>query len=198
MIQTAREISRREGAWWFDQLRNEACARGFERMGDEVWTQTDGSVDAFVQSVGTAHSLMGATRSLRRHGRGVLSVAVEPAESPILSEGRTGAHHIEGIGIGFMPPLWDRSLVDEIQTVSTADATAMARQLAAEEALFVGTSSGANVVAATRIAQRLGPGSTTVTILVDTGGKYLSTSLFGTPGERPVDAWVDLADAVPV
>ena len=192
MIETARGIGDRDGAWWFDQLRNEACAVGFERMGDEVYAQTDGRVDAFVQSVGTAHSLMGATRALRRHRADVRAVAVEPAESPVLSEGRTGAHRIEGIGIGFVPPLWDPGLVDEIQSVPTEAAMAMARRLAAEEALFVGTSSGANVVVANRIAERLGPSATVVTVLVDAGAKYLSTDLFGTPGARPVDAWVEL------
>jgi cysteine synthase A len=166
-------------------------------MGEEIATQLDGQLDAFVQSVGTAHSLMGATRALRRKWPAVRSIAVEPAESPILSEGRTGAHHIEGIGIGFVPPLWDPSIVDEIQSVTTAEAMAMARRLAAEESLFVGTSSGANVVVANRLAERLGAGSAVVTILVDAGAKYLSTDLFGTPGARPVEAWVELTPEAP-
>jgi cysteine synthase A len=193
LIETARGIGEREGAWWFDQLRNEACSRGFELMGDEIWEQTAGEIDAFVQSVGTAHSLMGTTRALRRHRPDMRSVAVEPAESPILSEGRTGAHHIEGIGIGFVPPLWDASLIDEMQAVTTQEAMAMARRLAVEEALFVGTSSGGNVIVANRLAQRLGPSSTVVTLLVDNGAKYLSTDLFGAPDERPIEAWVELA-----
>jgi cysteine synthase A len=194
LIETARGIGEREGAWWFDQLRNEPCSRGFELMGDEIWEQTGGQIDAFVQSVGTAHSLMGTTRALRRHRSDVQSVAVEPAESPILSEGRTGAHHIEGIGIGFIPPLWDAGVVDEIQSVSSDDAMAMARRLAVEEALFAGTSSGANVIVANRLAERLGPSSTVVTLLVDNGAKYLSTDLFGPPEERPIEAWVELAE----
>jgi cysteine synthase A len=193
LIETAHGIGEREGAWWFDQLRNEPCSRGFELMGDEIWEQTAGEIDAFVQSVGTAHSLMGTTRALRRHRPDMRSVAVEPAESPILSEGRTGAHHIEGIGIGFVPPLWDASLIDEIQAVTTQEAMAMARRLAVEEALFVGTSSGGNVIVANRLAQRLGPSSTVVTLLVDNGAKYLSTDLFGAPDERPIEAWVELA-----
>ena len=98
----------------------------------------------------------------------------------------------EGIGIGFIPPLWDRSLVDEIDAVSTDEAMAMARRLAAEEALFVGTSSGANVVAANRVARRLGPGSTTVTIAVDAGAKYLSTDLFAGAASQNVERWVEL------
>jgi cysteine synthase A len=195
MIETARGIGEREGAWWFDQLRNEACAVGFERMGEEIHSDTGGRIDAFVHSVGTAHSTMGVSRALRRHTSDVLIVAVEPEESPILSQGVTGAHHIEGIGIGFVPPLWDRSLVDEIDAVSTDEAMAMARRLAAEEALFVGTSSGANVVAANRLARRLGPGSTTVTIAVDAGAKYLSTELYGAAATQNVEAWVELAEA---
>ncbi len=105
-------------------------------------------------------------------------MAVEPAESAVLSGGETGAHDIEGIGIGYDPPTWDPELVDEIETVTTAEAKAMARRLAREEALFAGTSSGANVVAALRVAERLGSEATVVTLLVDSGMKYLSTDLY--------------------
>ena len=105
-------------------------------------------------------------------------VAVEPAESPVLSGGQPGAHKIEGIGIGYAPPLWDASLVDEIMQVSTADAEAMARRLAREEGLFAGTSSGANVIGAIRIGERLGPGAIVATLLVDSGLKYLSTTVY--------------------
>ncbi len=105
---------------------------------------------------------------------------VEPAESAVLSGGPPGAHRIEGIGIGRTPPLWEPSLVDEIVAVSTADAESMARRLAREEALFAGTSSGGNVVAALRVAQRLGPGATVVTLMVDSGLKYLSTDVYKT------------------
>jgi cysteine synthase A len=105
-------------------------------------------------------------------------VAVEPAESPVLSGGEPGAHKIEGIGIGFTPPLWKASLADEIMLVSTEEAKLMARRLASQEALFAGTSSGANVVAAIRVAGRLGPGHTVVTLLVDSGLKYLTTDLY--------------------
>ncbi len=174
MIAVAARISRETGAWWVNQLENVDAAGGYEPLGVEVLEQTGRRVDAFVHSVGTAHSFHGVTTALRRDGRTVLTVAVEPAESPIMSEGRTGAHEIEGIGIGFMPPLWDPDDADEYLTVSTHEAEAMARRLAAEEALFAGTSSGANVFAALRIAERLGPEKTVVTILVDSGLKYLS------------------------
>jgi cysteine synthase A len=105
-------------------------------------------------------------------------VAVEPAESPVLSGGAPGPHKIEGVGVGYVPPLWQPSLVDGIEAVATADAKEMARRLAREEALFAGTSSGANVLAALRVAARLGPGATVVTLMCDSGLKYLSTDVY--------------------
>lgn len=129
-------------------------------LGDEIWQQTVGRVDAFVQSVGTAHSFHGVTTALRRHRPDIRTVAVEPAESPVLSEGRAGAHEIEGIGIGFVPPLWDPADASEFMTVTTNEAEEMARRLAREEALFAGASWGANVAATLRLAERLGPAAT--------------------------------------
>ena len=178
MIEQARAYSREPGAFWTDQLNNRDAARGYESMGEEVWAQTGGRVDAFVQAVGTAHSIEGASAALRRHRADMRVVAVEPAESPVLSGGPTGAHRIEGIGMGFVPPLWDPAIADEIETVSTDEAKAMARRLAREEALFAGASSGANVVAALRVAERLGQDATVVTVLVDTGLKYLTTDVY--------------------
>ena len=116
---------------------------------------------------------------LKRHDPSVKLVVVEPAESPVLPGGAPGAHRIEGIGIGRVPPLWEPALVDEILSVTTDDAEAMARRLAREEALFAGTSSGANVVAALRVAERLRAGATVVTLMVDSGLKYLSTDVYG-------------------
>jgi cysteine synthase A len=116
---------------------------------------------------------------LKRHQPGVRIVAVEPAESSVLRGGQPGPHKIEGVGIGYIPPLWDPAVVDDIEPVATADAKDMARRLAREEALFAGTSSGANVVAAIRVAQRLGPGATVVTLMADSGLKYLSTDVYG-------------------
>lgn len=192
MIETAHRISAEEGAWWVDQLNNHHAARGYEAMGDEIWTQTAGGVDGFVQSVGTAHSIHGTVTSLRRHRPDIHTVAVEPAESPILSEGRTGAHQIEGMGIGFVPPLWDPADASEIMTVTTREAKEMARRLAREEALFAGASSGANVVAAIRLAGRLGPISTVATILVDSGLKYLTTDVYQGAERSNLAQMVDL------
>jgi cysteine synthase A len=182
MIAAAREISRGPRTYWTDQLNNTDSIAGYHTMGEEIWQQTDGTIDAFVQSVGTAASLRGVAAALGRHDPAVKVVAVEPAESAVLSGGSPGAHRIEGIGIGYAPPMWDPDIVDEIIPVSTADAEAMARRLAREEGLFAGTSSGANVLGAIHVGERLGAGATVVTLLVDSGLKYLSTPLFARPG----------------
>ena len=178
MIAKAAELSRRPGHWYCDQLNNRDASAGYRPLGEEIWAQTGGRVDAFVHAVGTAHAIHGATDALWAHRPGIRIVAVEPAESAVLSGGPTGSHQIEGIGIGFLPPLWQPERVNEIQTVSSAEAKAMARRLASEEGLFAGTSSGANVVAAIRIAERLGPGATVVTIVCDSGLRYLSTDVY--------------------
>ncbi|MGH7227129.1 MAG: pyridoxal-phosphate dependent enzyme, partial [Gemmataceae bacterium] len=121
---------------------------------------------------------VGVATVLKRHNPKIKIVAVEPAESAVLSGGKAGAHDIEGIAIGRVPPLWNAGLVDEVLAVSTEEAKQMARRLAAEEALFGGTSSGANVHAALRVAQHLGPQATVVTLMIDSGMKYLSTDVF--------------------
>ena len=178
MIATSEEISRQPGHWWCDQLNNHDGEAGYFSLGDEIWRQTDGRVDAFVQTVSTAHSIHGTARGLRKHNPRLRVVAVEPAESAVLSGKPSGSHKIEGIGIGFVPPLWRPQEVDEILTVTTEDAKEMARRLAREEAIFAGPSTGANVVAALQIAERLGPGATVATIIVDSGLRYLSTDVF--------------------
>jgi cysteine synthase A len=128
--------------------------------------------------VGTAASSRGVSEVLKRHAPGVRVIAVEPAESAVLSGGSAGPHKIEDVGIGYLPPLWQRSLIDGVESVGTEEAKEMARRLAREEALFAGTSSGANVVAALRVAERLGPGATVVTLMADSGLKYTSTDVF--------------------
>ena len=128
--------------------------------------------------VGTAATIRGVATVLKRYRRDVEIVAVEPAESPVLSGGEPGPHKIEGVGIGYIPPLWDRSLVDTIVPVATEDAKAMARRLAREEGIFAGTSAGANVLAATQVGRRLGPGARVVTLVADSGLKYLNTDVY--------------------
>lgn len=178
MIEAARAISQQPQHWWSDQLNNRDAIQGYYPLGEEIWRQTEGRVTAFVHVVGTAHSIHGTTVGLWKHRRSIHVVAVEPTESAVLSGGGSGAHNIEGIGIGFTPPLWEADQVNEVMTVSTDEAKAMARRLAREEGIFGGTSSGANVVAAIRIAQRLGPKATVATIIVDSGLRYLSTDVF--------------------
>ena len=178
IVEKAREISQESGAYWTDQFNNPDNFAGYYPLGDEIWSQTGGRVDAFVQSVGTGASLRGTAMALRHYNPDLYVAAVEPATSPVLAGGAPGVHHIEGIGVGFIPPLWDPNLVNEIVAVSSDEAKTMARRLAREEALFAGTSSGANVVAAIRVAERLGPEATVVTLLVDSGLKYLSSGIY--------------------
>ncbi|MEW5763414.1 MAG: PLP-dependent cysteine synthase family protein [Acidobacteriota bacterium] len=178
MIEAARALSGEPNTYWTDQLTNLDSVSGYVSLGEEIWEQTNGKVDAFVQSVGTGASSRGVATALKARKANLRVAAVEPAESAVLSGGPPGPHKIEGVGIGFTPPLWEPSLVDEIVPVATAEAKEMARRLAREEGLFAGTSSGANVVAALRVARRLGPGSRVVTLLCDSGLKYLSTDVY--------------------
>jgi cysteine synthase A len=178
MIEAARRLSEEPGSFWCDQLNNHDTIAGYQALGEEIWKQTQGEVDAFVHCVGTGASSRGVATVLRRHKPGVRVVVVEPGESSVLSGGQPGPHKIEGVGIGFVPPLYEPALVDEVVPVKTADAKEMARRLAREEALFAGTSSGANVVAALQVAERLGPKATVVTLMADSGLKYLSTDVY--------------------
>lgn len=178
MIETARGLAREPNTYWTNQLENRDSLSGYYGLAEEIWKQTDGCVDAFVQSVGTAASSHGVATVLKRHKPGVRVIAVEPGESPVLSGGAPGAHQIEGIGIGYTPPLWNAGLVDDVEAVATEDAKEMARRLAWDEGICAGTSSGANVIAAIREGRRLGPGACVVTLMIDSGLKYLSTDVF--------------------
>jgi len=183
MIEAARIIAADSGGFWTDQLNNQDQVAAYHKMAEEIWSQTRGRVDGFVQSVGTAASLRGTAEALRRRNQTIRVVAVEPAESPVLSGGRPGAHKIDGIGAGFVVPLWREGIADQIERVSTDEAVAMAMRLAREEGIFAGTSTGANVVAALRLAPQLGPDATIVTVMCDTGMKYLKT--YGTYASQP-------------
>jgi cysteine synthase A len=178
MIEAARGLSREPHTYWTDQLNNFDSIAGYYSLGDEIWSQTKGEIDAFVHCVGTAASSRGVATALKRHKSSIKIVAVEPAESSVLLGGQPGPHKIEGIGIGYTPPLWDPTLVDDIVPVKTDDAKGMARRLAREEGLFAGTSSGANVVAAIQVAERLGPGAKVATLMADSGLKYLHTDVY--------------------
>ncbi len=178
MIEAARGLSQEPHTYWTDQLNNHDSIAGYYSLGEEIWSQTKGEIDAFVHCVGTAASLRGVATVLKRYKPSIKIVVVEPAESSVLLGGQAGPHKIEGVGIGFTPPLWEPTLVDDILPVRTDDAKDMARRIAREEALFAGTSSGANVVAAIRVAERLGPDARVVTLMADSGLKYLSTDVY--------------------
>jgi cysteine synthase A len=178
MIEAARRIAERTGAFWTDQLNNIDQLAAYHALAEEIWAQTGGRIDAFVQSTGTAACVRGVAEVLRRRKPDIRIVAVEPAESAVLSGGPSGVHRIEGVGAGFVVPLWHTAIADEIAAVSTEEAMAMARRLARAEALFAGTSTGANLAAAIALGKRLGPDATVVTIMCDSGLKYLSTRLY--------------------
>jgi cysteine synthase A len=175
MIATAGVIAKESGAFWTDQMKNRDQLPAYEAMAAEIWEQTSGGVDGFVQSVGTAASLRGVGAGLRSRREATRIVAVEPAESPVLSGGAPGAHRIDGIGAGFVVPLWQNDVADGIERVSTEAARAMALRLAREEGLFAGLSTGANVIAALKLAESLGPGATVVSVMCDTGMKYFGS-----------------------
>ncbi|HYY55821.1 MAG TPA: cysteine synthase family protein [Pyrinomonadaceae bacterium] len=178
MIEAARTLSREPHTYWTDQLNNHDSIAGYYELGEEIWSQTKGEVGAFVHCVGTAASSRGVATVLKRYKPDIKIVVVEPAESSVLLGGEAGPHKIEGVGIGYTPPLWDATLVDDILAVRTEDAKEMARRLAREEGLFAGTSSGANVVAAIEVAAGLGPGAKVVTLMADSGLKYLNTDVY--------------------
>jgi cysteine synthase A len=175
MVEAARIITAETGGFWADQLKNTDQLAAYHTMAEEIWAQTDGHIDAFVQMVGTAASLCGVGEGLRRRNNKIRIVAVEPTESAVLSGGKPGAHKIDGVGAGFLVPLWNEGIADQIEQVSTEEATAMALRLAREEGLFCGTSTGGNVIAALRLAEQLGRDATVVTVMCDTGMKYLKT-----------------------
>jgi cysteine synthase A len=178
MIEEARHLAQADDVYWTDQLNNRDAIAGYAQIGRELVAQANGQIDAFCAAVGIGGTLVGVGRALREAGRAARIVALEPAESPILSQGVAGAHHVEGTGIGIVPPLLGEGTYDEVRAVAEEDARATARRLAAEEGIFAGTSTGLNVRAALDLARELGPGHAVATLAVDSGLKYLSGDLF--------------------
>lgn len=178
IMNKAERISRDEHGYLTRQFTNPDVPRGYQPMGEEILRQIGGAPSVFCAGVGTAGMLMGVATALRRAGAQTRIVALEPAESPMLTEGSAGPHGVEGIGVGKIPPLLDRALVDEVRCIAEATARETARALAAQEGIFAGVSSGLNVAAAIEIARELGAGHTVVTTAVDSGMKYLAGDLF--------------------
>ncbi|GLA62837.1 hypothetical protein AtubIFM55763_004949 [Aspergillus tubingensis] len=177
MVRRAREIAQEDGHYLADQFNNGDALPGYETLGEELAAQFPGGIDAFCGTVGGAGMVMGVSRVLKSKWPDTRVVVLEPASSPVITEGRTGSHSVEGIGIGFVPPHLDSKLYDEARGISEAEGRAMCRRLAREEGLLVGTSTGLNVVAAIALAKELGPGKTVVTVAVDTGLKYMNGNL---------------------
>jgi cysteine synthase A len=178
MMERAREIADEVGGYQTDQFRNADMIEGYRGIGRELADQLDGRLDAYVAYIGTAGQFLGTTRALREAVPGLLRVAVEPAESAVLSGGQPGTHRIEGGGSGFWPPQLERDAFDEVLAVSSEDAFATARRAAREEGVFSGPSTGANIFAALTVARRLGEGKRVATVQVDSGLKYLSGALY--------------------
>ena len=178
MMARSREIVAETGGFATDQFNNRDMLDGYSALGRELLDQLEGRIDAFCGYIGTAGCFVGVTRALRAELPELLRVAIEPAESAVLSGGAPGTHRIEGGGAGFWPPLLEREDFEEVQTVSTGDAFAMARRAASEEGLWSGPSTGANLLVALELARRLGPEARVVTPLVDSGMKYLAGDLY--------------------
>ena len=178
MMAKAEELGKEPNTYRTNQLYNKHSLMGYSKLGEEILTQLDGKVDAFVASVGTAGCAMGVAEVLKAKNPRTKIFIVEPAESPVISKGSVGTHQMEGVGIGFIPPLLRRELYDEVVTVTEQEAIQMARRLTSEEGIFAGTSTGANVVAAMNVAKNMDEGKHVVTVAVDTGLKYLSTELY--------------------
>jgi cysteine synthase A len=178
MIEKAKEYAAAPGSYWTDQLNNRDSIVGYRGVGDELLEQMDRPIDVFCATVGTAGLAMGVSSSLRDGGSPARIVIFEPAQTPVITEGRAGTHRVEGAGIGFLPPLLDPDLYDDARAIDEADGRLMARRLAAEEGLLAGTSSGMNVAGAIEIARELGPGHTVVTVACDTGLKYMAGDLY--------------------
>jgi cysteine synthase len=177
MIQRAQKVSKQEGYYYSDQFNNRDALIGYEEIGHELVAQFPDGIDAFCGAVGVAGMTMGVAHVIKARSATTKVVVLEPASSPIITHGQSGTHHVEGIGVGFVPPFLDKNLYDEARAIPEEEARLMCRRLAREEGLLVGTSTGLNVTAAIALAKELGPGKTVVTVACDTGLKYMNGNL---------------------
>jgi cysteine synthase A len=178
MIDRAGEIAQADTVYFADQFNNRDLLKGYAQIGFELLQQVDGDIDAYCGGVGTAGMLMGVAHAFRQAKSRTRMVALEPASSAIISTGKAGTHHVEGIGVGFVPPLLDADYYDECRSIDENEGWEMARRLAREEGIFSGISTGLNVVGAVQVALELGPGHTVATVGVDSGLKYLNGDLY--------------------
>jgi cysteine synthase A len=178
MMAEAQQMAQAEDTYLTDQFNNTDALKGYEKMGRELLAQVDGSIDAFCGGVGTAGMLVGVSRILREADPPPRIVVLEPAASAVISSGVSGTHGVEGIGVGFVPPLLEQGGYDEARGIDEAEASQTARRLAREEGIFAGISTGLNVAGALQLAREIGPGRTVATVAVDTGLKYLSGDLY--------------------
>jgi cysteine synthase A len=178
MIEKASEMAAEPDTYFTNQLHNADSLVGYRTIGDELYDQLDRPIDVFCASVGTAGMAMGVATALAEAGSPARIVIFEPASTAVITGGEPGRHRVEGIGIGYIPPLLDPNLYHEARAVEEEDGREMARRLAREEGLLTGVSSGLNVAGAVQVATELGPGHTVVTVAVDTGLKYLGGDLF--------------------
>jgi cysteine synthase A len=178
LIAKATELAAEPDTYFTDQLNNSDMQIGYRAVGHEILEQLDRPIDVFCAGVGTSHFAMGVATGLSEGGSEARIVVFEPATTAVISGKKPGTHHVEGIGIGFVPPMLDPDRYDEVRAIDERDARDMARRLVSEEGLFAGVSSAFNIAGAVQIAEELGGGHAVVTAAVDTGLKYLTGSLY--------------------
>lgn len=178
MIAMVEKLGLLKENYWTEQFNNTDALEGYRNMGKEIVHQTGKPIHVFTASVGTAGMLVGVGSYLRGIYPKTKIILLEPESAPLLSAGVKGSHKVDGIGVGFIPPLLDKIRYDEVHTVNETEARIMAKRLVSEEGILAGTSTGLNVVAAIRIGKNLGPGQVVVTVACDSGMKYMSSGLF--------------------
>lgn len=179
MISAAENLAKQPGVYYTDQFHNTDAIEGYKGIGRELHQQA-GQIDVFCAAVGTAGMLTGVSLALKEGGSSARIIALEPSGSPVLTTGKGGAHRVDGVAPGFVPPHLKKENYDEARAIDESEARQMARRLAKEEGIFAGTSTGLNVAAAVKIAAELKPGQIVATVAVDTGLKYLAGDLFET------------------
>jgi len=178
MIARTEEIAKQPDTFLTQQFKNTDAIEGYKVLGKEIIEQLNKPFSAFCGAIGTSGMLMGVSKAFKEAQLDTNVIALEPASAPLVSKGIKGTHKVEGIGIGFVPPMLDPKMYDEIRVVEEQVARKMVKLLAKEEGIFAGTSTGINVFAAIELAKELGPGQTVVTVACDSGMKYLSSGLF--------------------